>query len=230
MAKFLSEEIQSNLKNAFSAIAGDIVFIISGKKEKVLSGLGNLRLKIAETFNLIDQTLFEFVWIYDFPLFAYDEEEKKFVAEHHLFTMPKDEDLEKLDKGSKDPHNNISSLTGIRATLYDLVCNGNEFGSGSIRIHRSDIQQNVFKVIDLTEEEQKEKFGFLLEAFRYGAPPHGGFAFGLDRIAAMLCGTKDIRETIAFPKTTSALSLMDGCPGTVDEKQLKEIGISITGK
>jgi aspartyl-tRNA synthetase len=228
MVKFLSEEIQSNLKNAFSANAGDIVFIISGEKKKVLSGLGNLRLKIAETFNLIDQSLFEFVWIYDFPLFGYDEEEKKFVAEHHLFTMPKDEDLAKLDNGSKDPQNNIDSLTGIRATCYDLVCNGNEFGSGSIRIHRSDIQQNVFKVMDLTEEEQKEKFGFLLEAFRYGAPPHGGFAFGFDRICAMLSGTKDIRETIAFPKTTSALSLMDGSPGIVDEKQLKEIGISIT--
>ena len=118
-------------------------------------------------------------------------------------------------------------LTAIRAVCYDLVCNGNEFGSGSIRIHRRDIQEKVFKVMNLTEEQQKEKFGFLFDAFNYGAPPHGGFAFGFDRICAILSGTKDIRETIAFPKTTSAISLMDGCPSRVDEKQIKEFGISL---
>jgi aspartyl-tRNA synthetase len=227
MVKFLSEEIQSSLKSAFNAEGGDVVFILSGPKKKVLSGLGNLRLKLAEQFKLIDESKFDFLWVYDFPLFGYDEESKMLVAEHHAFTMPKDDDLIKLEKGCADPENNIELLTSIRANCYDMVCNGNEFGSGSIRIHRRDIQEQVFKVMNLTEAEQKEKFGFLLDAFRYGAPPHGGFAFGFDRIIAMLCGTKDIRETIAFPKTTSALSLMDGCPSEVEEKQLKELGISL---
>ncbi len=227
MVKFLSEEIQSNLKNAFESKAGDIVFIISGVKKKVLSGLGNLRLKLADMFKLIDESKYEFVWIIDFPLFGYDEESKELVAEHHAFTMPHDDDLIKLDKGSADPENNVELLTSIRAICYDLVCNGNEFGSGSIRIHRRDIQEKVFKVMNLTEEQQKEKFGFLLDAFRYGAPPHGGFAFGFDRICAILSGTKDIRETIAFPKTTSAISLMDGCPSVVEGKQIKELGISL---
>lgn len=230
MLKFLSNEIQQSIKNAFGAAGGDVVFILSGKKKKALSGLGQLRLKLAEQFNLIDETKYEFIWIYDFPLFSYDEEYKEIVAEHHAFTMPKDADLVKLEQGAKDPMNNIELLTSIRAVCYDLVCNGNEFGSGSIRIHRRDIQENVFKVMNLTEEQQKEKFGFLLDAFRYGAPPHGGFAFGFDRICAMLSGTKDIRETIAFPKTTSAVSLMDSCPSAVEEKQLKELGITLSNK
>ena len=221
MVKFLSADIQNELKKDFDAKAGDVVFILSGQKKKVLTSLGQLRLKLAEMFKLIDESLYEFVWINDFPLFAYDEELKGFVAEHHLFTMPHDKDIDKLDS---DDTNTIES---IRANCYDLVCNGNEFGSGSIRIHRSDIQQKVFNVIKLSEEEQQEKFGFLLGAFKYGAPPHGGFAFGFDRIIAILCGTRDIRETIAFPKTTSAISLMDGCPSAVDDKQLRELGIKI---
>jgi len=221
MVKFLSADIQNELKKDFDAKAGDVVFILSGQKKKVLTSLGQLRLKLAEMFKLIDESLYEFVWINDFPLFAYDEELKGFVAEHHLFTMPHDGDIEKLDS------DDISAIESIRANCYDLVCNGNEFGSGSIRIHRSDIQQKVFNVIKLSEEEQQEKFGFLLGAFKYGAPPHGGFAFGFDRIIAILCGTRDIRETIAFPKTTSAISLMDGCPSLVDDKQLRELGIKI---
>lgn len=222
MLKFLSEEIQNKIKNDFSASGGDTVFILSGAKKKVFTSLGMLRLKLAEQFSLIDAARHEFVWINDFPLFAYDEEEKRFVAEHHAFTMPKDTDLSKLD--SKDP----AVVESIRANCYDLVCNGNEFGSGSIRIHRGDIQQKVFNVIQLTEAEQREKFGFLLDAFKYGAPPHGGFAFGFDRIIAILCGTKDIRETIAFPKTLKAIGLMDECPSNVEEKQLKELAISLS--
>jgi len=221
MVKFLSEEILSKLKNNFEANTGDVVFILSGPKKKVLISLGQLRLKLAEMFNLIDESRYEFVWINDFPLFAYDEILKSFVAEHHLFTMPHDGDIAKLDS------DDIATIESIRANCYDLVCNGNEFGSGSIRIHRGDIQQKVFNVIKLTDEEQQEKFGFLLSAFKYGAPPHGGFAFGFDRIIAILCGTRDIRETIAFPKTTSAISLMDGCPSHVDDKQLRELGLSI---
>lgn len=221
MLKFLSEEIQSKIKSDFTAEGGDVVFILSGTRKKVLASLGLLRLKLAEMFSLIDESHPAFVWINDFPLFAYDEEEKRFAAEHHAFTMPKDTDLAKLD--SNDP----AEIESIRATCYDLVCNGNEFGSGSIRIHRGDIQQKVFNVIQLTEEEQREKFGFLLDAFKYGAPPHGGFAFGLDRLVATLCGTKDIRETIAFPKTLKAIGLMDECPSNVEEKQLKELSINI---
>ncbi len=227
ISKFLSDDIQQSVKNSFSAEAGDTVFILSGAKKKVLSGLGNLRLRLAETFNLIDNERYEFVWINDFPLFGYDEDSDTIVAEHHAFTMPHEEDMEKLNTGSRDPKANIEMLTAIRATCYDLVCNGNEFGSGSIRIHRSDIQEKVFNVLNLTKQEQEEKFGFLLGAFKYGAPPHGGFALGFDRIIAILCGTKDIRETIAFPKTTSAVGLMDNSPSPVDEKQLKDLGIAI---
>ncbi len=226
IVKFLSEEIQTNLKKDFNANSGDVVFILSGEKKKVLTSFGLLRLKLAELYNLIDESKYEFVWIYDFPLFSYDEDEKRFIAEHHVFTMPKDEDLAKLDLDFNNEANK-EQITGIRANCYDLVCNGNEFGSGSIRIHRTDLQKKVFAIIGLSDEEAKQKFGFLLEAFTFGAPPHGGFAFGLDRIVAILCGTKDIRETIAFPKTTSAISLMDGSPGEVDERQMRELGISL---
>lgn len=227
MLKFLSDDIQAGIKNKFSAEAGDTVFVLSGAKSKVFSGLGNLRLKLAETFNLVDESRFEFIWINDFPLFGYDEDSDTIVAEHHAFTMPHLSDMEKLNKGSEDPKANIEALTSIRATCYDLVCNGSEFGSGSIRIHRSDIQEKVFNVLALTKEEQEQKFGFLLGAFKYGAPPHGGFALGFDRIIATLCGTKDIRETIAFPKTTSAVGLMDNSPSDVDARQLKDLGIEI---
>lgn len=228
MAKFLSEDIQANIKTTFSAEAGDTVFILSGAKKKVQSGLGNLRLRLAEVFNLTDESRYEFLWVNDFPLFGYDEDSDTIVAEHHAFTMPHDSDMDKLTKGSEDPKANIELLTSIRATCYDMVCNGSEFGSGSIRIHRGDIQEKVFNVLALTKEEQELKFGFLLGAFKYGAPPHGGFALGFDRIIATLCGTKDIRETIAFPKTTSAVGLMDSCPSPVDDKQMKDLGITVT--
>ncbi|MBN8584752.1 MAG: aspartate--tRNA ligase [Ignavibacteria bacterium] len=227
MLKFLSEEIQAKVKNSFTAEAGDVLFILSGEKKKVLSGLGNLRLKLAEQFKLIDETRNELLWVNDFPLFGYDEDSGEIVAEHHAFTMPHDADLAKLAEGCKDPAANIEKLTSIRAKCYDMVCNGSEFGSGSIRIHRGDIQSQVFNVLKLTKEEQEEKFGFLLGAFKYGAPPHGGFALGFDRIIATLCGTKDIRETIAFPKTTSAVGLMDNSPSPVDARQLNDLGILI---
>lgn len=227
MLKFLSEEIQAGIKNDFSAETGDVIFILSGEKKKVLSGLGNLRLKLAEQFKLIDETRDELLWVNDFPLFGYDEDSGEIVAEHHAFTMPHDADLAKLAEGCKDPAANIEKLTSIRAKCYDMVCNGSEFGSGSIRIHRGDIQSQVFNVLKLTKEEQEEKFGFLLGAFKYGAPPHGGFALGFDRIIATLCGTKDIRETIAFPKTTSAVGLMDNSPSPVDARQLNDLGILI---
>jgi len=230
LKKLLDELRLKRIIDKFAAKTGDTILLAIGEQKKLSEILGKLRIKLAEMFNLIDESKFEFLWIYDFPLFGYDEEEKCLVAEHHLFTMPKDEDMEKLENGNADPENNVEELTSIRAVCYDLVCNGNEFGSGSIRIHRGDIQQKVFNVVKLTEAEQREKFGFLLDAFKYGAPPHGGFAFGLDRIVAILCGTKDIRETIAFPKTTSAISLMDGCPSNVETKQLRELGIDLVYK
>ncbi len=230
LIKFLSEDIQKNIKSSFNAIDGEIIFILSGEKSKVLSGLGQLRLKLAEDFKLIDESKYEFLWVTDFPLFFYDEKEGRFVAEHHVFTMPKAEDLEKFERAKNDPENRIDIIKSIRGDCYDLVLNGMEFASGSIRIHRRDIQEQVFEVIGLTKEEQNEKFGFLLEAFQYGAPPHGGTGLGFDRIVATLCGLKGIRDVIAFPKTSSAASLMDDCPSNVTEEQLKELGINVTSK
>lgn len=222
LKKFLSEEHFNTILNKFEAKAGDIIFIITGEKKKVCESLGKLRVKLAEDY-LKDEIKgkFAFAWVTDFPLFAWDEKENGFAAEHHMFTSPKDEFIPNLDSET------IDDILAIRADCYDLVLNGTELGSGSIRIHKSDIQSKVFKVLGLTEEEAKEKFGFLLEAFKYGAPPHGGAAFGFDRIVAILAGQTSIKDFIAFPKTTNAMSLMDGSPSGVDEKQLRELGISI---
>ncbi len=219
--KFLNEESIKGLSAAFDAQPGDFILILSGDKSKVLNGLGQLRLKIAEDFKLLDDSKHEFVWITDFPLFHYEEEENRFVGEHHVFTSPKDEFIHLLD--SKDR----KEIESIRANCYDLVYNGNELGSGSIRIHDSETQKKVFRIIGLTDEEAAEKFGFILEAFKYGAPPHGGVAFGFDRMIAMLSGTKSIRDIIAFPKTVSAASLMDNCPSPVIKLQLDELGIQL---
>jgi len=220
--KFLNEEILRNIIDRFNAKSGDTIFILTGEKKKVCESLGKLRIKLADEY-LKDEIKdkFNFLWVTDFPLFNWDEKENRFAAEHHPFTSPKEEYLGNLDS------NNREDILKITADCYDLVLNGTELGSGSIRIHNSDIQSKIFKIIGLTEEESKEKFGFMLEAFRYGAPPHGGAAFGFDRIVALLKGQKDIRDFIAFPKTTNAMSLMDGSPGDVDEKQLKELGISL---
>lgn len=217
--KFLDENTIANLKKSLNLVSGDNVFILSSDTKKVIQGLGQLRLKIADDFNLLDDNKHEFVWIVDFPLFNYDEVEKRYAGEHHVFTSPKEEYMNLLDSKDKD------DILSIRANCYDLVYNGNEIGSGSIRIHNSDIQKKVFNIIGLSDEESAEKFGFILEAFRYGAPPHGGVAFGFDRLVAMLCGSKSIRDVIAFPKTVSASSLMDSCPSFVTETQLNELGI-----
>lgn len=221
--KFLSEELLNGIISKFSAKPGDVIFILSSEKRKlVLETLGKMRIKLAEEFLTNEiKDKFEFLWVTDFPLFAWDEKENRFDSEHHPFTSPKEEFLPNLDSNDKE------EIAKIKADCYDLVLNGNELGSGSIRIHTSDVQSKIFKIIGLTEEEAKEKFGFLLEAFRYGAPPHGGAAFGFDRIVALLTGETSIKEFIAFPKTTNAMSLMDGSPGAVDEKQLKELRIKI---
>jgi aspartyl-tRNA synthetase len=194
----------------------------------VLSSLGNLRVKIANEHKLIDESRYEFLWVTDFPLFYYDEESGEIAAEHHMFTSPKSEEMHKFDDAKNLTGKERGELLqSIKADCYDLVLNGNEIASGSIRIHRRDIQKKVFEVVGLTEDEQQEKFGFLLDAFQYGAPPHGGAAFGFDRIVAILCGLDAIRDTIAFPKTVSATSLMDDSPSKVAEVQLKELGIDL---
>lgn len=221
ITKFLTEEVLNSIKKEFEAKPGDTIFIASGIKPKVLTGLGQLRLKIAEDNNLLDDKRFEFVWITDFPLFHWDEEENKFVGEHHVFTSPKSEYMHLLESKNKE------DIESIRANCYDLVLNGIEIGSGSIRINASEIQKKVFSIIGLSDEEASEKFGYLLRAFRYGAPPHGGAAFGYDRIIAILRGIKSIREVIAFPKTVSASSLMDECPSRVTEEQLNDLGLKI---
>lgn len=222
LTKFLSEEVLSAIRAKTDAASGDTLFIASGERKKVLSAMGQLRLKLADEFSLTDESRYEFLWVTDFPLFQYDEEEKRFVAEHHVFTMPKPEFLKFLDSRVKE------EVECIRATCYDLVLNGHEITSGSIRIHKSDIQKKVFDMIGLTDEEAKQKFGFILEAFRYGAPPHGGAAVGFDRVVAILCGLKSITDTIAFPKTLRASSLMDDCPSAVTVQQLNELGIAVT--
>jgi len=226
--KFLTEDIQANIKNAFEVKDGEIIFILSGAKKKVLTSLGTLRTRLASDYKLIDKNKYEFLWVTDFPLFHYDEESGEIAAEHHMFTSPKAEEMHKFDEAK-----NLSGkergelLQSIKADCYDLVLNGNEIASGSIRIHRRDIQKKVFEVVGLSDEEQQEKFGFLLDAFQYGAPPHGGVAFGFDRIIAILCGLDAIRDVIAFPKTVSAASLMDESPSVVSQQQLDDLGIQI---
>lgn len=229
LQKFLSEEIQNNIKSAFEIKDGEVIFILSGEKKKVLTSLGTLRNKIAAEHKLIDESKYEFLWVVDFPLFHYDEETDSYAAEHHMFTGPQHEELVKFElaKNELDKLKRAEIIESMKGECYDLVLNGNEFGSGSIRIHRRDVQKKVFDVVGFTEAEQQEKFGFLLEAFKYGAPPHGGVAFGFDRMIAILCGLDAIRDVIAFPKTISATSLMDESPGNVSQQQLDDLALSI---
>jgi aspartyl-tRNA synthetase len=198
-------------------LKGDALMIMADKRETVLTALGNIRLEIIKRFNLPKKTDYVLLWVVDFPLLEFNEEENRFQAMHHPFTSPKYEDIWLLDK---DP-------LKARARAYDLVLNGSEIAGGSIRIHDRQLQEKMFNLLNIGEEEAKLRFGFLLDAFEYGAPPHGGIAFGFDRIAMILSGAKSIREVIAFPKTNSAVSLMDGAPTEVSPEQLKELGIKI---
>jgi len=216
-SKYLKEkEVQSIIQRS-NAKKGDLILIISGEWQKTLTALGALRIEMAKRTNLINEKLWNFVWVVDFPLLEYSEEEKRFVAVHHPFTSPKIDDIPLLDT---DP-------LKVHARAYDLVLNGNEIAGGSIRIFKQELQNKIFKLLGIKEEEAKAKFGFLLEAFKYGAPPHGGIAFGFDRLIMLMTGCKSIRDVIAFPKTTSAISLMDDSPSTVDPKQLEELHIKI---
>ncbi len=217
IAKLLSEEEKEQLISTLKLEKNDMVFIISGKKEVVKTSLGALRLKLGRDLNLIDKSKYELLWVVDFPSFEYSEEEKRYVACHHPFTSPKDEDVEKL---ISDPGNCYSKA-------YDIVINGYEAGGGSIRIHNQDVQNTMFEALGLQEEEIEEKFGFFVNALKYGTPPHGGIAFGLDRLTMLLAETENIRDVIAFPKTASASCLMSEAPNQVSEKQLEELHISL---
>ena len=220
IVKYFSEDIQNQIKKLTEARNDDLLLFVADNPKIVTESLGNLRKEIAKRLNLLDAKDFKFCWVMDFPLFEWNEEENRWDAAHHIFTMPKAEHLEYLDT---DPGK-------VKATCYDLVLNGIELASGSIRIHRQDIQERVMKVIGLTHEDAMKKFGFLLEAFKYGAPPHGGFAPGLDRLVALMCGFNDIREVMAFPKNKNAECPMDGCPTKVEEKTLRELKIKFDVK
>ncbi|NLJ66059.1 MAG: aspartate--tRNA ligase [Clostridiales bacterium] len=217
IAKFLEqEEIDAIIKH-MDANVGDLLLFIADKDEVVFQALGNLRLELGRKLELIPIDQYDLLWVTEFPLFEYDEEEDRFVAKHHPFTSPMDEDMDLLDS---DPEK-------VRAKAYDMVLNGNEIGGGSIRIHNTEIQERMFKALGFTLDEAWDQFGFLMEAFKYGTPPHGGIAYGLDRIAALLAGRATIRDVIAFPKVQNASDLMTNAPSEVDAKQLKELHIAI---
>jgi aspartyl-tRNA synthetase len=217
-AKFLNDEEKKNLVSALEAKPNDLILILAGERKSTLNQMGALRLELAKKLELIKpETPPSLLWVTDFPLFEYDKETKRFYAMHHPFTSPK---IEEIDLLEKDPGN-------IKAQAYDLVLNGNEIAGGSIRIHNSELQSRMFKALGISEEEAQQKFGFLINAFKYGAPPHGGIAFGFDRIVMLFAGVDSIRDTIAFPKTASAMSLMDECPSVVSEEQLKELHIKL---
>ncbi len=215
ISKFFEEKTLNEIRTSMSAEDGDILFFVADSSKVVTSSLGKLRIELAEKRGLIDVKRFSFAWVVDFPLFEFNEEAKKFESAHHPFCMPVEDDIDLIETDSGK----------VRAKTYDLVLNGEELGTGSIRIHIPDIQRRVFKVLGLSDEEVQEKFGFFLEAFKYGAPPHGGIALGLDRIIMLMAGEKSIRDVIAFPKTQKALCLLTGSPSSVDEKQLKELHI-----
>jgi len=218
ISKLLGEKENRSLSGRWEAFKNAMIFIIADKKpEKSQILLGYLRQKLAEDLNLIDREKHSLTWTIDFPLFEYDETEKRYVARHHPFTSPKLEELSLLDRHPEKVH----------AQAYDLIWNGNEIAGGSIRIHQREIQEKMFAALDITPEKAEDKFGFLLQALEFGAPPHGGIAFGFDRLAMLLAGSDSIRDVIAFPKTTSALALMENAPTQITEEQLAELKLSL---
>ncbi len=217
IAKLLSEDEKENLIKELDLKENDLVFIVSGKKNIVKSSLGALRVKLGHDLNLIKDNDYKLLWVVDFPSFEWSEEEKRFMAMHHPFTAPKDEDIDKL----------ITDKEHCYSKAYDIVINGYEAGGGSIRIHDELVQEKMFQALELTDEQIRNKFGFFVDALKYGTPPHGGLAIGLDRLTMILSKTDNIRDVIAFPKTASASDLMSEAPNTVDDAQLKELGIKM---
>jgi aspartyl-tRNA synthetase len=217
IAKFFKPDQLAEMQRTFAAKAGDLLLFVADEPTVVAASLGNLRVHLGHKLGLVPQEQLNFCWVTDFPLLEYDLETKRYVAMHHPFTSPKPEDMDRLE----------TEPASVRARAYDLVLNGVELGGGSIRIHRTDVQARMFKILGVSDEEAREKFSFLLDALRFGAPPHGGIALGLDRFVRILLGEGSIRDGIAFPKTQRGQDLMTGAPGTVDEKQLRDLHIRL---
>ena len=217
IVKFFPDQSQQMLRESLDAQTGDLLLFVADQPAVVANALGNLRLELARQQDLMETGDFSFLWVTQFPLLEFDADEKRYVACHHPFTSPLEADLNQLETTPGD----------VRARAYDLVLNGNEIAGGSIRIHHRETQERVFRMLGISERESREKFGFLLDAFRYGAPPHGGIAFGYDRLVALMSGKAFIRDVIPFPKTNTAASLMDGAPSTVDAAQLRELGLRL---
>ncbi len=215
--KFFTEEEQNQLVKTMEATVGDLLVFVADKKKVVADALGALRLKLGKELELIDETKYNFLWVVDWPLLEYDEATKRYYAAHHPFTMPAREDLDLFET---DP-------ASMKAQAYDIVLNGYELGGGSIRIFEKDIQEKMFKLLGFTQEEAYDQFGFLLDAFEYGTPPHGGIALGLDRLVMLLAGRSNLRDTIAFPKTASASDLLTNAPSAVSEAQLEELNLEL---
>lgn len=220
IAKFVSEEEQTAIQSALGVEAGDLLLFVADKKSVVADALGALRLKLGKQLELIDESKFNFLWVTDWPLLEYDEEDGRYYAAHHPFTMPQRQDLEKL----------ADQPAEVKAQAYDLVLNGYELGGGSLRIFERDIQERMFEILGFSKKEAVEQFGFLLEAFDYGTPPHGGIALGLDRLVMLLAGRTNLRDTIAFPKTASASCVLTDAPGEVSEAQLNDLHLALNVK
>jgi aspartyl-tRNA synthetase len=229
--KFYSEEKLKTIADAADAKAGDLVLILAGTEERTRKAISELRLEMAERLGLRKPGEFKLLWVLDFPLFEYDEEGNRWVARHHPFTSPKPDQVETMINNDPVIKNAAEYLkhpyATIKANAYDMVLNGNEIGGGSIRIYQRELQEKMFAALGMDKEEQKHKFGFLLGAFEYGAPPHGGIAFGFDRLCAILGGSESIRDFIAFPKNNAGRDVMLDAPSTIDEKQLKELQIKL---
>ena len=221
IAKFFPEDVLKKMAERLSAEEGDLMMFVADKPKITYDVLSRMRLALGERLNLIKPG-YKFAWILDFPLLEWDEEESRFQAMHHPFTSPMDDDIENMLSGNINDKDMLSSL---KAKAYDIVLNGYEIGGGSIRIHRQDVQKKMFEVLDISQEDAKMKFGFLLDAFQYGAPPHGGIALGLDRLVMIMVGATSIRDVIAFPKTQKAFCMMSGAPSVVEPKQLRELHI-----
>ena len=217
-AKFMKEEEMNALIQAMEGKPGDLLLFAADKDSVVFDVLGNLRLEIARNLDLLDKNVYNFLWVTEFPLLEYSEEEGRYTAKHHPFTMPMEEDLHLLDTHPEQ----------VRAKAYDIVLNGNELGGGSVRIFQNHVQEKMFEVLGFSKEDAYDRFGFLLNAFKYGVPPHAGLAFGLDRMIMLLAKNDNIRDVISFPKVKDASCLMTDAPNIVDAKQLDELALDIS--